>query len=275
MSRIFAVLTSDPNLLGCELSRSEEACSWADPVAGIGSYGHGDVLLLEAKGEAATRPPSRLWRSGRGAGSPALLHWSGEREGRSTGAFDGRVPPWRFRQWLFAQGGRLPESADARAKVLRSLPEFLRRQVPALSDGEVAFGIFLRKLHEAGALEDRPFFSDSAAKVMGATVRVLMDLYAQVASGPPAVSLVASNGTLLVAARLGEERLWYRKTEGLEGCSACVPGPGAADASAVLHRRLRSVVIASKVELPDGWTSLPPQSVLTVDGKLEPVLGSL
>ncbi len=275
MSRVFAVLTSDPNLIACELRRSEGSWDLGRPASvGLGSYGSGDVLLQDASGDTALLPPSRLWKPDRGRASAALLYCLAERTGGSGGAFDGQVPPWRFRQWLFGQGGNLPESAEARARVHRSLPEFLRRQVPGLSEGEVAFGVFLRKLHEAGALEQLPITAEAAGRWMASTVRVLIDLYASAGTESPALSLVASNGSLLTCARQGAEPLWYTVHRGLEGCRA-EHSPGDAGASAQLHRRLQSVIVASRVSSPEGWTELPAGSVLTVDGKIEPKLTSL
>ena len=272
MSQLFALLVSDPNLMACELRRSEEAWDIArsgDQVEGIGSYVEDDLVLQDAVAEAPPRPPSRLWRGGP---SPVLLYIAGSRSGSS---FDGQTQPRRFRRWLFGQSGRLPESTEARERVHRSLPEFLRRQVAGLSEGEVAFGVFLRKLHEAGALDNAAIPVATAAKLLASTVRVLLDLYASAGAAGPSVGLVVSNGSLLVSARHGRDPLWYRVHEGLEGCRACELAEGDGSAKAKLHRRMRSLVVASRVKDPGSWTELPSERVLAADTRIESSVGAI
>src|SRR6478735_4211823 len=105
MSVVLAVLTSDPNLLKCELARLEgQVVLQAEPKAnavGVGAYEDGEVLLRRLSSDAgltvgSLAPPHE---------SGALLFHAGR---LPVGlSLEDNTQPFRSRGWLFAHQGAL------------------------------------------------------------------------------------------------------------------------------------------------------------------------
>src|SRR3954452_19170461 len=55
--------------------------------------------------------------------------------------------PFRYRQWLFAQTGTIPEFESIRERLVSSVPEFLRAGIRGETDSEILFHVFLSFLH--------------------------------------------------------------------------------------------------------------------------------
>jgi glutamine amidotransferase len=266
VSKVLAVLTSDPNLIRCELARlAGEVMLSATPEAnavGLGSYAQDVVLLQRYASEAALPALDEL-------GSPesevVLLHSAGLPVGVSL---EENTQPFRFRHWLFAHVGALAGFEDVRPKLLSLLPEHLQRQLRGDTDSEAAFALFLKHLRDTGRTEDRGLDAATGAQLLGKTARVLEDLVREAgATGRSALNFVATNGRMLLASRSGPEPLYYRLLEGTDRCARCDLDAGTSEMLPLkrAHRRRRTVVVASAPSRTAGWLEVPTGSVVAVD----------
>jgi hypothetical protein len=266
MSVAFALLTSDANLLPCELDRLQEKVELdghgRSHLAGVGWYAQDSVLLRRFPLDAAPRNTTELVSD---ASSEALLY--------VCSAVDPSAPveevaqPFRSRNWLFAQAGAAPEFARWRPKLVSTLPEFLRRQLRGDTDGEAAFALFLKLLREAGRTDDRQLDAALGAQLLSRTVRALQALAAESGTTRGTFNFIATNGNALLATRSNGEPLYYALLEGSSTCARHKLDPSAADTEPLLraHRRRRTVAIASHPKDPSGWIELPPGTALAID----------
>ncbi|MCY1045536.1 class II glutamine amidotransferase [Corallococcus sp. bb12-1] len=270
MSAILAALSSDPNLLRCELHRlTHQVVLRPDGHAnalGVGSYAQEEVLLRRlAPGTDVTLddlgPPHE---------SEAVLFHAGRLPpGRSP---EENTQPFRARHWLFAHQEPLPDFAPLRAQLLARVPEHLQRQVRGATDSEVLFALFLTRLRDSGRTDDPRLEPAVAGRLLRDTVREVED--ALVEAGrvrTPPLNLVATNGAVLLATRCGESPLYYTRLEGSAECAHCGVDANTPETQPAVgaHRRRRTVVVASHVTRTQGWVELSPGTTLVVGTDLQ------
>ncbi|WP_224247941.1 class II glutamine amidotransferase [Hyalangium gracile] len=270
MSAVLAVLTSDPNLLRCQLHRLEgQVAIQAEPRAntvGVGAYADGEVLLRRLSSDvgltmAALAPPQE---------SGALLFHEGKLPvGQSL---EENTQPFRSRSWLFAHQGVLQGFERLRALLLEELPEFLRWSVKGSTDSEVAFAHFLKRLRDKGRIEDPRLEPELAGALLAETSRELDRTAAQAgAARTSTLNFVATNGRILVATRWGEAPLYYTRLEGSDRCEVCgiTPTTPETQPAVMAHRRQRAVVVASHLKRTQGWVELAQGTTLAVSEDLQ------
>jgi predicted glutamine amidotransferase len=270
MSAVLAVLTSDPNLLRCELRRLDgQVVIQAEPRAntvGVGTYSDGEVLLRRLSSDV-----------GLTAASLAPPHESGAlvfHEGRLPvgQSLEENTQPFRARVWLFAHQGTLNGFEQLRGSLLEELPEFLRWQVKGSTDSEVAFAYFLKHLRDNGRMEDPRLEAEVAGALLADTARELDRVAARAgAVRTSTLNFVATNGRILVATRWGEAPLYYTRLEGTDRCEVCGLTPMTPETQPAVsaHRRQRAVAVASHVKRPQGWVELPQGTTLVVSEDLQ------
>jgi glutamine amidotransferase len=269
MSVALAVLTSDPNLVRCELHRLEGQVSLQGEgrsnALGIGAYAQDDVLLRRFPSDAtlplmSLAPPHE---------TEALLFHAGK---LPVGlSLEENTQPFRSRRWLFAHQGRLQDYAHIRAALLDEVPDFLKRQIRGETDSEIAFALFLKRLWEAGRADDPRLEAELAGRLLADTARSLSRASARAGGAHTStVNLLATNGYILVATRLGSQPLYYTRLEGTDSCEVCGITPSTPESrpGVVAHRRRRSVVVASHVKRQAGWVELTEGTTLVVEADL-------
>jgi glutamine amidotransferase len=270
MSIAFAVYTSDPNLLRCELDRlSPEVALGAGSsmtVGGVGWYLQDQVLIRRFPSHVLPKETPELWQ---GVESEALAYHADELPLGSS--FEENTQPYRARSWLFTHDGKLEGYPKLRRSLLASLPEHLQRQILGETAGEAAFAVYLSHLRESGRTDDPHLDATLAASLLGKTVRTLEQLSAEAgATRTSTLNFIATNGRMLVATRHGDAPLLYRLLEGSSRCERCglTGNEGPTDRRLMAHLRRRSVAIASHVVTPTGWQEIPADTALAVDGQL-------
>lgn len=272
MSVALAVLTSDPNLVRCELHRLEGQVALQEEgrsnAVGIGAYAQDDVLLRRFPRDAnltleSLAPPHE---------SEALL-FHGQRLPVGL-SLEENTQPFRSRRWLFAHQGVVEGFTDLhlRASLLASVPDFLKRQIRGETDSEVAFALFLQKLWETGRADDPRLEAELAGRLLADTARELSRASAKAgAARTSTVNLLATNGFIVVATRLGGRPLHYTRLEGTDRCEVCgiTPTTPESQPGVVAHRRRRSVVVATHVKRPAGWVELAEGTTLAVEADLQ------
>ena len=270
MSVVLAALTSDPNLLRCELHRlSSQVLLQAEQrsnAVGVGAYAQDEVLLrrFASEGELTVdslAPPHE---------SEALLfHAARLPLGLSL---EDNTQPFRARRWLFAHQGSVKGFEQLRAPLLESLPDHLQRQVRGGTDSEVLFALFLRQLRDVGRTDDPRLEARVAGRLLADTAREVAKVATEKGvTRASTLNLVATNGFVLAACRFGEEPLFYTRLEGSAECELCGVTPGTPETQPAVgaHRRRRTVVVASHLKRPSGWVELPQGTTLVVGQDLQ------
>lgn len=270
MSAILAALSSDPNLLRCELHRlTSQVILRPDArvnALGVGSYAQEEVLLRRlAPGADVT-----LGDLGPPHESEAVLFHAGLLPpGMSP---EDNTQPFRARHWLFAHQDPLPDFEPLRGPLLSRVPEHLQRQVRGPTGSEVLFALFLARLRELGRTDDPRLEPEVAGRVLRGTVREVEAALVQAGRmRTPPLNLVATNGTVLLATRCGEPPLYYTRLEGSAECARCGLDAGTPETrpEVAAHRRRRTVVVASHVTRTQGWVELAPGTTLVVGADLQ------
>lgn len=270
MSVVLAVLTSDPNLLRCELERLKgQVAIQAEPRAnavGVGTYADGEVLLRRLASDAGMTLTSLVPPHESGA---LVFH---ERRLPVGMSLEENTQPFRARSWLFAHQGALNGFERLRGALLEGLPDYLRWQISGATDSEVMFAYFQKLLREKGRTEDPRQEAEVAGALLAETAREMERVAAEAgAARMSELNFVATNGRALLATRSGEAPLYYTRLEGTERCEVCGIGPAAPDSrpGVIAHRRQRVVVVASHVKRPAGWVELPQGTTLVVSEDLQ------
>ncbi len=137
--------------------------------------------------------------------------------------------------------------------------------------GEVIFGVFLAELRAIGRTDDPSLEAPSIANLLLKTARRVEHVSAEVGGTQRSrQALVASNGRVLAAARLGEQPLAWSLLEGQATCERCqlTGAKGEPEALVRDHLRRRTVVVATHPRDVQGWVAVPDGGGLAVDRHL-------
>ncbi len=262
MSRLFAIATSDPSLMRCELDRAKAMVTLDGDgqVLGLGAYDDGQ-LVQRSYGVNVTR--TDCWEI---PNSETALYVAGAPPvGRPL---EDVAQPFRMRQWLFSIGGRLEGNHGVQERLSEQLPDFLQRSLKTNALEEAIFATFLAELRSLGRTDDPDLEAAIVAQLLGRTAQIVVE-----ASGParrPTLALAATNGRIAVATTRGGQPLFYRLLEGDGACARCgLTGEEKASTALVRdHRRRRSVLIATDPVKSDGWLSVADGRSVAVDRAL-------
>lgn len=265
MSATFAVFTSDPNLLPCELLRLAEEIATEDSsganAVGLGSYAQEEVLFqrfrspLDLKFISGTEPRH---------GSEALLyHASRLPLGMSQ---EENTQPFRYGRWMFCHSGTVPEPARLRERLIPLLPDFLRRQVRGGTGSDLLFALFLKHVRDVGGLDEPLTDPAQGAQSLALSVRLIEEVSGEMGSSTGALDCIATNGSMLLATRRGPEPLFYSLLEGSPLCVRCGIGPTTVETLPLVraHQRRRTVAVASHPTRPSNWIEIPDGTAIAI-----------
>ena len=271
MPEFLAIHQSDSSLLGCVLRARAARLALGDgePAAGMGYFQSDDVLLR--KRPVPVKQSALPEALAEGVESEAVLICAGFLQGAggpSRGFQEEATLPLRFRRWLFALAGRPDLLLPARAALLGTLPDYLKRSARGDSAGESLFLLYLSRLRDLGRLDDPDLDAPGAAKALAAAVgEAERALEAQGAPRPP-LAVVASNGRVLVALRRGHP-LSVSAVDGLDTCGRHEVGPGMSAHNPALraHRALKARLLLSG-EAPEGFVAVPEGGIIAIERDL-------
>ena len=264
MPSLAALFTSDPFLVRCELNRVREQFSLgeASDVVGVGAYEDAVVLL---KRYGSNVPRTHLWDAPET--DVVLIH---SQPPTSATPQDENTQPFRLRQWLFAHAGDVEQADRVRERILKLLPDFLLRAIRGTTVSEAVFALYLAQLRDLGRMEDPQLPAPLAAQLMLKAARTVEQLSSEVGgTSKSTLRLAATNGRILVAARLGAEPIFYKLLEGDAVCARCDLTSDGKDSEPLVrdHRRRRSVVLATHPKTT-GWLEVEDGQALAIDRKL-------
>lgn len=170
------------------------------------------------------------------------------------------TPPFRYRDWLFAQRGTVQAFEQIRAPLLERLPEFLRCNLRGETDGEAMFYSFLSCLDEAVGLDcDRISPAQIRDALRGALARA-DQLLSRAGQPRAALDWFVSDGECLVALHR-TDTMMYRRFEEPEELEALLEeGPPGAP----MHPFRCSVLASGLDQLPEKWSRLDAGCLVTL-----------
>ena len=273
MGGSFGILTSHPDLLGCQLLRLDAqvqlgTSTHSTTLVGLGAISAGETLLRRWATRVA---PRRLADPELGAAASALLY-RGQTFGPGA-SLEEDVQPLRHGSWIFSCEGELEAFPRVQAWLDAELPPHLVRAVGTRSVAAASFALFLGALPAPD--ENRPLAARDGARMLGQVARVLAQRSATEGAARAArLLLMATDGRVLLAARTGDVPAQMRLLEGEARCRRCAVDEHSKSRSLVrAHLRSRSVVVTS-VPLGPGahWLPIPDGGALGVGPSLEPEL---
>lgn len=184
--------------------------------------------------------------------------------------------PFRYRQWLFAQTGTVPQFEALRARLLGTVPDFLRGGIRGETDAEVVFHVFLSFLHDAGILNDATIAPGDARDALRSTVAVIDGMAEEAGSDAAVVNLLVTNGEFLVALHRSD-RMAVRLFHGKEDAEALVGDDPQLRRKTPELGQLRFAMLASDFDeaLPPRWRVVPERSTVTLTRDAEAKIASL
>jgi hypothetical protein len=272
MAVTFAVLTSHPSLLPCQLERLAPQVHLQREVSRFSTVGAGwaseGTLLLRRY--APAEAPSSLADAAFAEPAAALVYRAELLHPSASAEDTGQ--PLRSGRWLFAQAGSLEAWPRVQAWAEAELPPHLLTQVGARTLGAAAFALFLKGMRALERTEaDVP--TREAARLLLQVARVLAQTAAAEGAAHAArLLLLATDGRCLLAARLGELSVCFRLLEGSADCARCQLSSSTRgrDETRRAHLGARAVAVATQPEPSAHWLELKDGRALSVGPPLQP-----
>lgn len=270
MSRMVAILNNDQVRMKCCLFAMREAIrhplGGAETVNdgwGLGFYQNGEVLL-QKKPQWGTREVDYFDVAKELKTDAIVGHVRHATTGPSSHE---NTHPFRFRNWLFAHNGSISQFDAVRARMLEAIPEHLQRNIRGDTDSEHMFHLFLTVLQERGKIDDPNLDVKIVREAVRTTISRVRHWVEQAGGGDSTLNVVATNGRVVVATRLGLP-VHVARQIGLRDCLIC-RNPSAPE-KRVTHDLLRFVAVASEMSrVASGWDEVPENHVAAVNRALE------
>ena len=159
--------------------------------------------------------------------------------------------PFRYRQWMFAQDGCTPSTAESRAAISEHIPDFLQRNIRGKTLAEEVFHVFLAHLHRAGSVDDVNLSAERSLQILNESLRTWHAATEKAGVAIGLGNLMLSNGRSFLAVRLGQPLYLRRLT---------IPAPRSGRDDS-----FRGVIVVSAPANPgEGFEEIPRQAALRV-----------
>lgn len=169
--------------------------------------------------------------------------------------------PFRMRQWLFAHAGMIEGFTAIQARLLESMPDFLRRNIRGETDSEHVFHVFLAFLHDAGQLDSMDVSDQAVLGALRSTLTLVDRLGSEVGAPPSNLNLVLTNGRQLYALRRGKTMVYVERDR------LAIPEDREHTQSKSTHPSapVRYMLVGTADQVPQGYVELPDNHLLSVD----------
>jgi|GEM_PF-6317404 len=256
MSRLFGYISNDPRRAPEALEPVRDLLVSPGPVEswGLGYVSGGHVLL-----KRFPRPsdPVDLYDTIQTEPSDYIIaHTSDE----TSFSGNDNTQPFRFRQWMFAQQGGVPDFSDMRTVLREQMPGYIGRAIRGKTSAEHVFHTFLSFLHHAGALDDPNCPADIVRGALRDATSTVQDHLAQAGKPSTLGNIMVSNGRLLQAVRLDGPLLLRNFRE----------------AATRSKKEFRATLLLSFADASgEGFEGIPAQTVVQVSRDLQTDLADL
>jgi glutamine amidotransferase len=278
MARLFGMIGNRPDLAARVLAFEAEALRARTKSAplgwGIGFYQGGEVLMR--------RRPIDERREINVAGLAADVRADlvvGHVRHATVGTLrTENSHPFRYRQWLFAQTGTVPDFEQVRDRLVASLPDFLRGGIRGDTDAEVVFHVFLSFLHDAARLSNGQVEPSLIREALRSSLAVIDGMIAEVGSGSSKLNLMVSNGDRLVALHRGPAVMSVRVLSGKADADSVIGEDPQLRRKIPELGRMHFTVAASDFDDPppnSRWKVVPDCAIVTMSRDEDPRIEAL
>ncbi|AWV87802.1 class II glutamine amidotransferase [Bradymonas sediminis] len=174
------------------------------------------------------------------------------------------LQPFRFRKWVYAQTGKIPQFESYRSDMLAETPDYLRRGVRGNTAAELLFLRFYHHMCENGALARGGVHGELIASALAETLSEAQRYRASQDEESLGLNIVAATERFLIAARTGPA-MHMRLFKGMKH-PAEEPLFAGHRPKTVEHPKFRAAFLASGLQPTQGdWRELAPQTITWVD----------
>jgi predicted glutamine amidotransferase len=272
MSRLFAYVGNDQDRVKCALypARSllvaDVAAASTFDAWGLGFYQGGEVLL-----QRRPKPPAEpvdFYALTRDLRTDVII--GHVRAGTIGQPKNENTHPFRFRSWLFAHHGTIPNFEQHKEELLSEVPDFLQRNIRGQTDSEHLFHMMLAFLHDETKLDDQNVSISLVRDAVQTSVARVQKVVGKSAADAMECALALTNGRVLLATRHGAP-VYLQQRQSLHDCAVCREPPPRD--KRVDHDHLRSVLIVAALPEPPAadlkLTEVPDRSLLAVSHDLK------
>jgi predicted glutamine amidotransferase len=186
--------------------------------------------------------------------------------------------PFRYRQWLFAQTGTVPEFDRIRDRVVASVPDFLRSGIRGETDAEAVFHVFLSFLHDGGLLGDVPADPAVVRDALRSSLAVIDGMTVEVGAEAAKLNLLVSNGDKLIAVHRSDAPMRLRVYSGKVDADLVIGDDTSLRRKVPEVGRMHFTVVASDFDdaIPNGrWKSVSDSALVTMSRDDDPRVEAL
>jgi predicted glutamine amidotransferase len=177
--------------------------------------------------------------------------------------------PFRMRQWLFAHAGNVEGFSAIQSRLLESMPDFLRRNIRGETDSEHVFHVFLAFLHDAGQLDSMDVADQAVLGALRSTLMLVDRLSSEIGAPRSNLNLVLTNGRQLYALRRGTTMAYVERDRlTLNDDEPRAHGQSARPGATVRYALVASLVNRANDQVPEGYTELADNEMISVDRDL-------
>jgi predicted glutamine amidotransferase len=272
MSRLFAYVGNDQDRVKCALYPARSLLV-ADAAAvstfdawGLGFY-QGEEVLLQRRPKPPAEPVD-FYALTRDLRTDVIV--GHVRAGTIGQPKNENTHPFRFRSWLFAHHGTIPNFEQHKQELLGEVPDFLQRNIRGQTDSEHLFHMMLAFLHGETKLDDPNVSISLVRDAVQTSVAKVRQVVGAAAAETMECALALTNGRVLLATRHGAP-VYLQQRQSLHDCAVCREPPPRD--KRVDHDHLRSVlIVAALPEAPPAdlkFTEVPDRSLLAVSHDLK------
>ena len=175
--------------------------------------------------------------------------------------------PFRYRQWVFAVTGTVPEFEQVRERLVSSVPDFLRSGIRGDTDAEVLFHVFLSFLHDAGRLNEGRVEASELGEALRSSLAVVDGMTAEVGAQAAQLNVVVSNGDQIVAVHRSDAAMRVRELSGKTDADAVIGDDPQLRRKIPELARMHFTLVASDFDEapPNGrWKAVPERAIVTL-----------
>jgi len=186
--------------------------------------------------------------------------------------------PFRYRQWLFAQTGTVPEFERIRERLVASIPDFLRGGMRGDTDAELVFYVFLSFLHDAGLLSNGLIEASQIREAIRSSMAVVDGMTAELGAAPCRLNIMVANGSAIVAVHRSDAEMRLRTFSGKSDAELVIGDDPQLRRKVPELARIHFSIAASDFddEVPSGrWRAVPDCAIVTMSRDDEPRIEAL
>jgi len=174
------------------------------------------------------------------------------------------LQPFRFRKWVYAQSGQIPQFETYRSEMLAETPDYLRRGIHGSTAAELLFLRFYHHMCENGSLAQNGVRGEAVARALAETLREAQRHQAPGDSGELGLNIIAVTERFMVVARTGPP-MHLRRFEGMKH-PAEEPLFAGHRPKTISHPQFRAAFVASGLQPAQGdWQELEKNAITWVD----------